>query len=752
MGRTIIVSNRIPVKAHKTDGKIEIQPSQGGLATGLSAIHPKDDNLWVGWHGMAEEEIPSTTQKDEFLEKIIRRGCIPVSLTQKDIEEYYYGYSNKTIWPVFHYFTEFAKFSEKEWKAYKKVNRKFAEEILQYVKPDDTVWIHDYHLMLLPALLRKKMPELRIGFFLHIPFPVFEVFRILPNRKKILKGILGADLVGFHTSDYQQYFLNSVRHLLNPEINCDAVNFKNHICKTGVFPMGIDYDKFHNTALKQVESSRADDSFQKELHRYMKTHLGRKFVLSIDRLDYTKGIARRIRVFDYFLKQHPEYIEKVQLIMLAVPSRTQVEQYQLLKKEVDELVGRINSRYARPGWSPILYLFRSLEFEDLVKLYASSDVALLTPVRDGMNLVAKEYIASRPNKTGVLILSEMAGASTQLSEALLINPNDFNQISETLKQAFDMPVKEQQERMAKMQERLQLNTVFKWAENFLENLNYENLPTRNPKMMTSAITETIVAQYQQAERRLFFIDYDGTLTGFQKKPERAVPSRTVLKLLKNLSKNEKNEVYIISGRNKEFLESHFGSLGINLIAEHGAYRKNGFLDWKTFPGLDKSWMEKVEKLLQEFVANTPGSHIEKKNYSLAWHYRSASEWGDKRAKTLYDILKRWSGDLNIAVLNGNKVIEITSPQINKGIAVKKLATCGKYGFLLAVGDDHTDEYMFSAMPSFAVTLKVGAGESAARFRIQNQEGVVRFLSHFREIKFPPAVEVKPGLIRSLFEK
>jgi len=398
------------------------------------------------------------------------------------------------------------------------------------------------------------------------------------------------------------------------------------------------------------------------------------------------------------------------------------------------LVGRINSKYATPEWSPILYLFRSLDFENLVQLYAGCDVALLTPVRDGMNLVAKEYLASRTDGTGVLILSEMTGTSNRLSEALLINPNNFEQIGKALKQAFEMTEAEQKQRNHSMQEKLKSNTVFDWAEDFLDELEKNSSDESRPQTVDTAILKNILNRFQNAQRRLMFIDYDGTLVGFKNDPEEAVPSAKIMEVLKNLNKDEKNDVYLVSGRGREFLEKHFGNLGINLVAEHGVYSKNGYLKWKTFPGLDMSWMERVEDLLQKFVEETPGAFIEKKSFSLAWHYRKASETGEENSRKLYQILSRWARDMNLAVLNGNKVIEITNPSINKGIPIKDRANCGKFGFIMAIGDDHTDEFMFSALPACALTVKVGSGNSIAKFRLDDRKQVYSLLSELKDVK------------------
>jgi len=453
MSKTIIISNRLPLKIALEDDKLRVTPSVGGLATGLKSFHKDGDSIWIGWSGLTEEEIPDHLE-EEVKEKAKAEDCIAVNLTEEEVDGFYYGFSNRTIWPLFHYFMEFTEAEHSSWEIYKQVNIKYAKEVLKHYEAGDRVWVHDYQLLLVPKLIRDEEPEAIIGFFNHIPFPSYEVFRTLPWRESVLEGMLGADLIGFHTYDYERHFLSSVTRILRHKVDFNEVTLPERIVKVDSFPMGIDYKKFEDAALNHF---RGTEDEQSELQRRLDLHLeatpDAKLILSIDRLDYTKGIANRIRAFEYFLDKYPEFIEKVRLVMLAVPSRSNVPQYQRLKREIDELVGRINGKFSTVSWTPIWYFYRSMPFDNLIDLYTSCDVALLTPIRDGMNLVAKEYIATRTDHTGVLILSEMAGAAHEMNEALIINPNNFEQIALTLKQAIEMPKEEQIERNKTLQKK-----------------------------------------------------------------------------------------------------------------------------------------------------------------------------------------------------------------------------------------------------------------------------------------------------------
>ena len=732
MGKTIIISNRLPLQININDDELEVTPSVGGLATGLKSFHQEGDSIWIGWTGMAEEDIPEDFQP-EVSKRAKQQGCIAVNLTSEEIDKFYYGFSNRTIWPLFHYFMEYTEFHPDHWDAYKQVNQKYADAVVDHLDDGDTVWVHDYQLLLLPELIRRKKPNVTIGFFNHIPFPSYEVFRTLPWREEILRGMLGSDLIGFHTYDYERHFLRSVNRICRYDINFNSVNLGNRIVKTDSFPMGIDYNKFRDAALEHRSQPRSENTdIQKKLdyHKYVTRNT--KLILSIDRLDYTKGIANRIRAFGYFLEKYPEYQEKVRLIMLAVPSRTNVPQYQLLKKEVDELVGRINGQFATVNWTPIWYFYRSMPFENLIDLYCSSDVALITPTRDGMNLVAKEYIATRTDNTGVLILSEMAGAAHELNEALIINPNNFDQIVESIKQALEMPEEEQKRRNKVLQRRLKRYSVEKWAKDFMKNLE-ETKNTRKAFKtieLTENIKKDLFEKYSSAQRRILFLDYDGTLINFVDKPEDAKPDETLKILIKRLAEQENTRVVLISGRDKETLGKWWKDVPVELISEHGVWLRPVDHDWELSENLNNSWMKTIRPVLETFVDRTPGTFIEEKNYSLAWHFRKANpELGEVRANELSTVLRDMISNHGLSVLQGNKVLEIKNSGVNKGKAANKRLT-EKYDFIFAIGDDWTDEYLFTELPDYATTVKVGMNKTDAKYFLNNVEQVRELLEGF----------------------
>ncbi|MBN2236650.1 MAG: trehalose-6-phosphate synthase, partial [Bacteroidales bacterium] len=387
MNRLLIVSNRLPVTIQKKNEKIYFKQSVGGLATGLGSFYKSFNSKWIGWCGITSEKI-GLEEKENIETKLEKEfSSYPVFLSKRNIESYYSNFCNKTLWPLLHGFTQYATYERASWKVYKKVNEIFANSVLEIAEPEDMVWVHDYHLMLLPSLLRKKYPNVAVGFFLHTPFPSPDVFRLLPWREEILRCLLEADLLGFHTYSYVQNFLITVRRLLSLNHTLGKIIVGNRLAKADSFPIGIDYQLFANAETKpKVQASI------KKMSRRLGTT---KKILSIDRLDYTKGVLHRLKGYDLFLHSYPEYKGKVTLVLVAVPSRTKVQHYQTLKKKVDELVGKINGDHGKVGWTPIQYMYHSLPFHSLLALYRISNVAMVTPLADGMNLIAKEYIATK---------------------------------------------------------------------------------------------------------------------------------------------------------------------------------------------------------------------------------------------------------------------------------------------------------------------------------------------------------------------
>jgi trehalose 6-phosphate synthase/phosphatase len=721
MQKMIIVSNRLPISISKTGENIKVKKSVGGLATGLGSFYKDYKAVWIGWPGVASERIRG--HKTEIRELLDRENCIPVFLSQKDVEKYYYGFSNKTLWPLFHYFTQYVIYDDAFWKTYQNVNKEFAKAVLQVADKDDLIWVHDYQLMLLPMMIRRKLPDNPIGFFLHIPFPSFEVFRALPWRKEIIEGLLGADLIGFHTYDYATYFLDSVRRLFGYESTLGKLSFGDRIVKVDAFPMGIDYEKFANAS--------KDPLVQKSVRSVKRTVGERKVILSVDRMDYTKGILQRLNSYDEFLDRYPQYKGKVTMILVAVPSRSHVEQYARLKMSVDEKVGAINGKHGMIDWTPIHYLYRSLPFNRLTALYLIADVAPITPLRDGMNLVAKEFIATKTDGKGVLILSEMAGAAKELDGAIIVNPNSDDEMVEALKEALEMPVKEQIERNRMMQQRLKRYTVTHWAEDFIKVLGEVKEMQRNylSKRLTDEVAEKITLHFKDSKERLLLLDYDGTLIPFASKPSYAKPDKKLIRLLRELA--QKSEVVIVSGRDKDTLEHWFGKLPIGLIGEHGVWIKEKNGNWREIAPLENEWKSSIRPILEYYVDRTPGSFIEEKPFSLVWHYRNVQkELAITRVGELKSVLANIAMNLGVEILDGNKVLEFKNAGINKGRAALHFISKRKWDFLLAAGDDVTDEDLFEVLPEYAYSIKVRRGVSLAKYDVESHVQVRALLERF----------------------
>jgi len=724
MPRLLIISNRLPVTIDRKEGGLHYHPSAGGLATGLNSLDAAIDRIWIGWPGKAIDDL---WEQEAVGNELSKEGLIPVFLSGKEIGLFYEGFSNKVIWPHFHYFTQYTTYEEIFWEAYREVNRKFAAVVVQQLKQDDIIWVHDYQLLLLPQMIREAFPDSCIGFFLHIPFPSYEIFRILPWRKQILEGMLGADLIGFHTFGYMRHFLSATYRITGHEHSFGKLTLDDRLVNVDVFPMGIDYDKY---AFPKGDLFKEDKTFK--IRQLAK---GKKLIISIDRLDYTKGIPQRIAAFKRFIAENPQFRTKVTLVLIVVPSRSNVAQYQELKNEVETLVGEINGAFGTFDWVPIQYFYRSLDFPELTTLYRVAEVALITPLRDGMNLVAKEYIAAKEeSKKGVLILSEMAGAANELTDALIVNPQDSSDIVKALKTALEMNANEQAFRLSKMQERLKRNTVKHWAETFLkEQINLmEAQKLQHSRILNKEAKTELVQAYKNAQKRLIILDYDGTLMNFQPEPKAVVPDDGLLEILKKLKKRAGNKLLVNSGRDKSTLETWLGPLEIDLVAEHGVWIKKG-RKWEVDGSLAKGWKKEIRPVLENLVERTPGSFVEEKEFSLVWHYRMIDKGlGEKRVREFRDVLLYLTANLDLQVLEGNKVVEIKNAGVNKGKAMKRWLGENDWDFILAIGDDHTDEDTFKAMPPEAFTIKVGLGTTAARFYLISVKDVRELLRALEE--------------------
>jgi len=713
MGRLLVVANRLPLNTARRAGELHFRPSPGGLAVGLSSLPESCEQVWIGWPGITSEKL-SAEDKEQIRKRLAEENCHPIFLSRRQMEGYYQGFCNKTIWPLFHYFAMRTLYEERFWKTYEQVNRVFCDEVMEIAEPDDRIWVHDYQLMLLPQLLRERLPESEIGFFLHIPWPSFELFRILPWREEILNGLLGADLIGFHTYDYVRHFLSSVCRITGLEHTLGRVSFGSRVVKVDAFPMGIDYEKYS----KAIN----DANVEKEVGKILKKIGKRRIIISIDRLDYTKGIIQRLEAFDLFLSDNPEYRGEVTLVLVAVPSRTGVEDYKILRERLEQLVSRVNGEHGTMGYMPVWYLYRSLPFKELTALYHIADVALVTPLRDGMNLIAKEFIAAKTDGRGVLIISEMTGAARELGEALIVNANNKTAIVHAIKEALDMPQLEQIERNRVMQERLRRYNVSRWSGDFLDALSdiKKTQKELSVRRLSESISRELVNDYAKSRKRLFLLDYDGTLVGFRGKPAEAGPDDEIMGLLRSLSSNPRNNIVIISGRDRTTLEEWFGNLGTPLVAEHGAWIRHRGEKWQCMQPFEAEWKDTIRPILELHSDRTPGSMVEDKNFSLVWHYRRADpELAYVRGQELRGALVNLTENLDVGVFEGNKILEVRSMGINKGRAVELWMKEQKWDFILAAGDDYTDEEMFSVLPDEAYSIKVGFGASRARFSVDS---------------------------------
>jgi trehalose 6-phosphate synthase/phosphatase len=682
------------------------------------------ESVWVGWPGDVSRF--DATQRAKIEKHLAEIRAIPLHLTQAEITRYYEGFSNGVLWPLFHYLTDkVQREAWRDWKTYREVNRRFADMVAAQYRPGDLVWVHDYQLALVPSLLRGLIPDARIGFFLHIPFPSSEVFRILPWREEMLRGMLGADLIGFHTHSYLRHFSRAVLHVLGLESDGDVYQEAGRSIHLGVFPMGIDAEHFSRVA--ESPSVLADVEAIKKRDR------NRKLILGIDRLDYTKGLARRMLSLEVLFERRPALRNKIRFVQVVVPSRTKVESYVALRRQLDEMVGRINGAYGSVNTVPIHYLYRSIPEQELISLYRAADVMLVTPLRDGMNLVAKEFVASRPDEDGVLILSEFAGAAAEMIEAIHVNPYDLDRVASAIESAVAMPEEERRTRMSALRSRVQTYDSYRWANDFIGALKstQREETAYSHGLSTVEEIERLLERLRDADRLVLLLDYDGTLVPFASKPELAAPNAELKELLRKLAERPGTSVHIISGRTFSTLERWFGDLPIGLHAEHGFWsRSHPRAYWRPMFEAPPDWKKPFLPILKDFAERTPGALLEEKTAGCAWHYRmSDPEFGALQARGLRLRLEEEMRELPVEVLRGAKVLEVRLKGINKGnIATGLFSERGERPTVLAIGDDQTDEDLFAALPTGSFTVHVGPRPSRAQYRIEDALATRSFLS------------------------
>jgi trehalose 6-phosphate synthase/phosphatase len=721
----VIVSNRLPVSVKKVDGKLEFSQGDGGLARGLGDYTKgkRRGTKWIGWPGLPSDNL-SAVERRVITARLRQYRCYPVFLTQKQIDDYYNGYSNSVVWPMFHDLPIKTGYNNRTWEAYHKVNELFASETLRLSNPGSTVWVHDYQLMLVPQMLRTQRLHDQIGFFLHTPFPPAKVFADSKHAPLLMAGLLGASLVGFHTSSYAHNFLETCR-LMEAGTPVDGqLVLPNRSVQVGVFPIGIDYAKF--------AAATRQRAVQLQYRKLVRKYAGKKVIATVDRLDMTKGFVERLEAYRTLLQDNPKLRGQVVMVMLAIPTRGEITEYKKLRERVEKLVSDINKQFGDARWEPIDYLYQTMPFDELAALYRRADVAFVAPLRDGMNLVAKEYVASQKKDSGVLVLSKTAGAAEELKQAVQVDPTKPETLVHGLRRALNMSTRELQKRTQAMQEHLQEFTIQKWADSFITRLQHPPIPTpQRTRMLGVRQSQHLLAGYHAANRRLILLDYDGTLTPLVRRPEDAEPSKELRSLLRRLAKNPLNDVVIVSGRDRHTLQKWLGDLPIGLAAEHGAlFRRIGGKNWHKLTSADQSWQEIVLGLFDYFADLVPGAHVEQKEWSLTWHYRQASLYlAQKNLVALRRLLKPIANKYDLRVKDGNKILEVHTSDISKAKVAQEWLL-HDYDFIFCAGDDTTDEDMLSALPSSAWTIKVGHSQTHARYRVKNVDEVLSLLSRF----------------------
>ncbi|HWQ22501.1 MAG TPA: bifunctional alpha,alpha-trehalose-phosphate synthase (UDP-forming)/trehalose-phosphatase [Gaiellaceae bacterium] len=718
----MIASNRLPVRLQVDGGRFDVQPSVGGLASALAAV--RGDAVWIGW--------PGAVVPPELEPKVRRRlaasRLVPVLLSETEEEDFYGRVCNDTLWPLFHYFADRLRITPEAWERYVQVNERFADAILANCGPDARVWVHDFHLMLVPALLRRRAPGLAIGFFLHIPFPSSEVYRLLPARAQVLRGLLGADYVSFQVGDYARHFRSSCLRILGLDSEPDSLELNGRRIGIGVDPIGIDVAGFR-AVLQDSETARL-------LAQLERQYEGRRLVLGVERLDYTKGIPQKLLAFERFLEQDPHRARTTTMLQVVVPSRLESPEYRAQRDEIELLIARINGRFGQPGITPVEYLHRDLSKAGLVALYRRADVMMVTALRDGMNLVSQEFVLCQtepglPGRfRGALLLSELAGSAQVLPGALLVNPWDIEGVCHHLSRALELPPAERRRRLETMARRVEALDAPRWADAFLTRLGRygrHDRRLRRPPTVDAELEERLRRRFARARRRTILLDYDGTLREFEAHPDLAQPTREIRTLLRDLASLPATEVHIVSGRRRRNLEQWFGRLPVHLCAEHGYLARAPGGEWRTLVDLDLSWLRPIERLLRRVAADVPGAHVERKSCSVVWHYRQAEpEYAAWRARELLNDLGQHLAGAPAEILLGHQVVEVRARGVDKGVYVRSIFPEGKKAashFVLGLGDDRTDHDLLDALPAGSVAGHVGGLVPSARSAAVRREDV-----------------------------
>ncbi|XP_028767133.1 alpha,alpha-trehalose-phosphate synthase [UDP-forming] 6 [Neltuma alba] len=786
--RIIIVANQLPIRAQrKPDGCSSSSSTRNWLfqwddnslllqlKDGLG-----DDDIDVIYVGCLKEEIHPNEQDEvsQFLLENFR--CVPTFLPSDLFSRYYHGFCKQQLWPLFHYMLPLSpelggRFNRSLWQAYVSVNKIFADRIMEVINPeDDYVWIHDYHLMVLPTFLRKRFNRVKLGFFLHSPFPSSEIYKTLPIREELLRALLNSDLIGFHTFDYARHFLSCCSRMLGLSYESKrgyiGLEYYGRTVSIKILPVGI-----HMGQLQQVLSFTKTEEKVAELIKQFAGR-GRTLMLGVDDMDIFKGISLKLLAMEQLLIQHPEWQGKVVLVQIANPARGKGKDVKEVQAETKATVKRINETFGKPGYDPVILIEEPLKFYEKVAYYSVAECCLVTAVRDGMNLIPYEYIVSRQGndkldkvlglssspKKSMLVVSEFIGCSPSLSGAIRVNPWNIDAVADAMDSALEMPDSEKELRHEKHYRYVSTHDVGYWARSFLQDLERTcgdhvrrrwwgigfglgfRVVALDPNFRKLSM-EHIVSAYRRTKTRAILLDYDGTLM-----PQASIdksPTSKTIEILSSLCRDKNNMMFLVSARSRKTLAEWFSPCeNLGIAAEHGYFlRLKRDAEWETCgPATDCSWKQIAEPVMKLYTETTDGSTIEDKETALVWCYEDADpDFGSCQAKELLDHLESVLANEPVTVKSGQNIVEVKPQGVSKGIVVKRLLSTMQENeispdFVLCIGDDRSDEDMFEVISSslagptlapkaevFACT--VGRKPSKAKYYLDDTAEIVRLM-------------------------
>jgi len=721
--RLVFCSAQLPFAVRKHKGHYTLQEKIGGVASAVGSVYQAYDSVWFG-----NLDLPPRIQaksKAAIQHLAQQHQCHAILCKDPQLQKAADTFCENTLWPLFHYRPESTSFEESGWLAYEAFNKAYFEVLRKQLQPTDTIWIHDYQLMLLPGLIRKEFPDISIGFFLHTPFPSFEVFRLLPWRRQILTAMLGADLVGFHIYEYTRHFHSCLFRILGLEVKLGSVVSGDRLVHTDAFSLGVDFKTF-----SQIRKSEA---YEQAVEKLQEQAQGCQTVLSIDRLDPTRGILEKIDTIEGLLEQHQEMRGKV-VFLLRTFEGSHTPTLRQYARDVEARITACNRRFGRKHWVPVLHEHAQGDRTEVAALYNCADVLLVGSLRDGMNLIGKEYVAARQSDRGVIVLSEFAGGARELGEAILINPHDRDGCIGSLAAALTMPPRRQATTFARMKQRQQRNTALNWSVTFLESLRHVKMRqvTIHSHSFNARAAAKVSAAYRTTKQRLLLFDYNGTLVPVPRDGRTKPPPPALLDLLARLARERNNRVAIITDNSRPLIEHWFEKHPVDLIAcSDAAFRRDH--KWTEAPELATAWQEDARPILEKYVIRTPGSYIDEKRYALIWHFENAEkELGEVRARELLEDLRSFAGMENLQVNELGRLIEIRNAETHKASMLRNYLDDHAYDFIFAVGDDQSNEAMFEILPQDACTVRIGSTLTSARYNLPDHARLLAFLNEIAD--------------------